>query len=81
MKLSDEDLDAFQNIWEGAFHETIPIEEARRIASDVMELYSLLALPIDQRSQPDADGNIPTDEIFSLLQKVERERGSPGPLD
>jgi hypothetical protein len=81
MNLSDEDLQEFQRIWQSAFHEEIPMEEARVIAVDVMQLYSLLGQPKDQRSQSEANQSKRGDEIFSLLQKIERERGSASTVD
>ena len=71
MKLTEEDLRVFQEIWKNTFHEAICIEEARLIAADVMELYSLLEEPRHPELQPEADNRKQTNEVFSLLQKIE----------
>lgn len=54
MKLEENDLEEFRKIWQSVFHEEIPMEEARILAADVMQLYALLGQPRDQRFQSEA---------------------------
>jgi hypothetical protein len=71
MQLNDKDIQEFMNIWQSVFHETISGDEARKCAPAVMELYALLAKPKEEfgRLQDLENRN---DEIFSLLQKIQR---------
>jgi len=55
MNYSEDELGDFQKIWEYIFHESIPIDEARRIADDVIHLYSLLGAPRDRQPQSEVD--------------------------
>lgn len=72
MRLNDTDLKTFQEIWHNVFHETISIEEAACIAADVMQLYALLGDP-PKHTLSEADKKTYSDEVFSLLQKIERK--------
>jgi hypothetical protein len=76
MKLSDVDVMEFQQIWKDIFHEEISTEEARLVASDVMALYSHLAQ--SRVSMSPAEISKRNDEVFSLLQEIDRKRGSAG---
>jgi hypothetical protein len=71
MQLNDEDIQEFINIWQSVFHEQISVDEARKCAPAVMELYALLAKPKEEfgRLQDLENRN---DEVFSLLQKIQR---------
>jgi hypothetical protein len=55
MELGDQDIKEFQEIWHNAFHEEIPLDEARAIAADVMRLYSLLGQSREQGSLLDSE--------------------------
>jgi hypothetical protein len=43
MKLEDADIEEFIALWKEEFGESISLDEARHRASQVMELYALLA--------------------------------------
>jgi hypothetical protein len=59
MTFSEEDLREFQTIWKGIFHEEIPMEEARIVAADVIELYSLLGQTGSSQSRSEGDQKQP----------------------
>lgn len=42
MQLEEDDLREFMEIWSGEFHESLTLEDARRHATALMELYALL---------------------------------------
>lgn len=67
MILTEEDLHAFQKIWKKVFHEEISMEEARHIAAGVMELYSIIGQPRNQRPHSEADQQKRGNEVFPLL--------------
>jgi hypothetical protein len=46
MKLSDEDIAEFQEVWKRAFGEDLDAGEARNIAHNLLELYAALARPL-----------------------------------
>lgn len=81
MKLEESDLQEFRKIWQSVFHEEIPMEEARIVAAGVMQLYSLLGQPRDAQFRSKANQSQRSDEIFPVLQKIKRKRGSAGSID
>jgi hypothetical protein len=42
MEFTEADMQEFIAIWKEEFHETIPVEDARRCAASLMELYAWL---------------------------------------
>ena len=46
MRLTDNDLDEFAEIYKAEFKKDISREEARDVASQLMKLYELLARPL-----------------------------------
>ena len=54
MELTQEDLKEFTRIWKEEFNETLPEAEMRQRASELLELYLVLAkpLPITHRESP-----------------------------
>lgn len=58
MQLTEEDIREFQVIWRKEFKEEISFERARREASLVLELYSILLEPADE--EPLVHGKTPT---------------------
>lgn len=69
MQLSDEDIKEFAALWKEEFGEEISKDEARRNATQLLQLYSLLIHP------PGTAGSMPLDdqshEVFSLLQEID----------
>jgi hypothetical protein len=43
MQLTDEDIREFQELWQKEFQESLADDEARNHASQLLELYALLA--------------------------------------
>lgn len=50
MELGDEDIQEFITLWQEEFGETISLEKARHHASQLLELYLLLATPPSDHS-------------------------------
>jgi hypothetical protein len=50
MKLQDDDIREFSEIWLEEFHETLSMEEVRFCASLLLELYSVLVRPLPTES-------------------------------
>jgi len=48
MYLEDDEIREFSKIWEQEFHETLSIDEAKREASLLLELYALLSQPLPE---------------------------------
>lgn len=46
MEITDDDLQRFQAIWRKEFEESLNEDEARYYASQLLELYALLARPL-----------------------------------
>ncbi len=70
MRLTDEDVQEFAAIWKEEFDEEISEAEARRHASQLIQLYTLLVKP----SLPEEDElglDEESHEVFSLLPKVD----------
>jgi hypothetical protein len=51
MELTEEDLKEFARIWQEEFSETLPEAEMRQRASELMELYLVLAKPLPTTHQ------------------------------
>jgi len=51
MQLGDDDIREFTDLWKQEFGETLTKDEARHHASQLLELYALLARPLE-RSGP-----------------------------
>ena len=69
MQLTDEDLREFAAIWKEEFDEEISAEGARRRATQLMQLYTLLvkpSLPEEDELGLDDEPN----EVLSLLPKI-----------
>ena len=71
MKLSDEDIAEFREIWKRVFGEDISAGEARNIGHNLLELYAALARPLP--SELVSGGKPPVRVQFPLpsLRKVE----------
>jgi hypothetical protein len=81
MKLTDEDLEEFRAIYKAEFNETIDIPEARAMASDLIELYMMLAKPLPSEiaaheaeleaqrlaAMPPADAQTPSTDAHETL--------------
>lgn len=53
MHLTDEDIQEFIRIWKEEFGEDITPEAARAQATELLELYALLARPLRKKDSPD----------------------------
>jgi len=51
MDLGDYDIQEFIQLWKEEFKETLPLAEARQCASQVLELYAVLASPLPDRRE------------------------------
>jgi hypothetical protein len=67
VKLTDQDLKEFCQIWKEEFDEEISIEEARQHASSLLELYSVLARPLPSELASEENNHSCPDEILPLL--------------
>jgi hypothetical protein len=68
MKLTDEDIQEFAALWKKEFDEEISEVEARRNATQLLQLYSLLIRPPKAPSSDSLDDH--DHEIFSILQEI-----------
>jgi hypothetical protein len=59
MKLSDDNLREFTVLWEEEFHDSLGREEALHLASQLLELYALLARPSDEPECQPSNGDAP----------------------
>ena len=50
MQLTDSDIREFQELWQKEFQETLTEDGARYHASQLLELYALLAEPLSRKS-------------------------------
>ncbi len=53
MELGDQDIREFAEIWKQEFNEELAPDEARHHASQLLELYSLLAKPLPSEISSD----------------------------
>jgi hypothetical protein len=51
MDLDDQDIQEFIQLWKEEFKETLPPADARQCASQLLELYSVLASPLPNRRE------------------------------
>ena len=65
MELTEEDLREFSRLWREEFHEEITPEDARAVASSLVELYWVLARPL-----PTETGSTDTNEVLPLLPQI-----------
>jgi hypothetical protein len=66
MNLTERDLEEFSSIWKEEFHEDIPAKYARQRASEILELYTVLA-----RSLATEIKSLKTNEVLPLLPQIE----------
>jgi len=59
MDLDDHDIQEFIQLWKEEFNETLSLAEARQCASQLLELYALLASPLPDRREPRDGQQIP----------------------
>ena len=74
MDLDGRDIQEFIQLWKEELKETLTPADARQCASQLLELYALLASPLPDRRESVTD-NISTYEchaIFPLLPKIQR---------
>jgi len=68
MQLSDKDIREFAAVWKGEFGEEISDIEARRNATQLLQLYSLLIRPPENTHSEPLENN--DHEILSILQEI-----------
>lgn len=67
--LQESDIREFMEIWSEEFHEAISLEDARRCAAMLLELYvALTQLPPSTSQSPENQSH--DHEIFPLLPKI-----------
>jgi hypothetical protein len=54
MQLTAEDIREFRKLWQKEFQETLTEDEARYHASELLELYALLARPLPHEAMTDS---------------------------
>ena len=59
MKINDDDLREFTVLWEEEFHESLGREQALHLASQLLELYALLARASDEADCQPSNGDAP----------------------
>lgn len=59
MDLDDHEIQEFIQLWREEFKETLVPAKARQRASEVLELYAILAAPLPERRKS-SDGDAPT---------------------
>ena len=72
MRITDNDIQKFQEIWREEFAEEIGAEEAREHIARLDALYLLLARPPTREATAAASGSetYRTNELFSLLPQI-----------
>ncbi|OFZ79372.1 MAG: hypothetical protein A2583_02755 [Bdellovibrionales bacterium RIFOXYD1_FULL_53_11] len=78
MQLKEDEIREFSALWQQKFGEAIPPAVARQRATELLELYHLLAQPLGPTRMGDSQPS--QHEVLSLLPKIKRGRGSSGPL-
>ena len=68
MQLTDEDIREFAALWKEKFGEEISDAEARRNATQLLQLYSLVSRPPNVEESDVLDNH--DHEIFSILQEI-----------
>ena len=71
MNLSENDLQEFSRIWREEFHEEISLKEARQHASELLELYLILARPLPNELQSGGEiPRTPNHEVLPVLPQI-----------
>jgi hypothetical protein len=84
MELDDREIQEFIQLWKEEFNETLPPKDARQCASQLLELYGVLASPLPAEFRNSRDGqdhNVTTPcDISSTAEnpaKTKTARSSP----
>jgi hypothetical protein len=81
MDLDDKDIQEFMRLWQEEFKETISAADARHSASQLLELYAILARPLPEEGPHTNSNNVvPPCDTFSTAEnpaKMKTDKSSP----